>query len=132
MSGYTRNAVYSRIMSAIVAQHPNANCTSRYIPKPSSFPSCYIHEIDRDRPIENTQLDYDDVQWESTFEIQIVSTKANTASSEAYAIMDTARAAFNALYYREFSESPIDKGDKFTLIGRFRRNIGGGDELPNS
>ena len=123
---YTRNAVYTRVVNAIQAQYPKAYCTSRYVAKPSTFPACYIHEIDF------TQLDFKDVQWESSFEIQVVSTKANTAASEAYAIMDIAKAAFSELYYREFSETTLDSGDKFTVIGRFRRRIGGGDEMPSN
>ena len=129
---YTRNAVYTRVVDAIKAQYADAYCTSRYVAKPSTFPACYVHEIDHFRPIESTQLDFQDVQWESAFEIQVVSTKKDTAASEAYAIMDIARAAFNELYYREFSETTIDGGDKFTVIGRFRRRIGGGDVMPSN
>lgn len=128
---YTRNAIYTRVRNAIMAQYPNAYCTSRYVAKPAIFPACYIHEIDNSRPIQFTQLDFQDVQWESAFEIQVVSNKPNTAASEAYAIMDIAKAAFNDLFYREFSETTIDRGDTFTVIGRFRRRIGGGDQMPN-
>ena len=127
---YTRNAVYNRIVNAILAEYPNAYCTSRYVAKPSTFPTCYIHEIDKNRPIQYTQLDFEDVQWESAFEIQVVSTKANTAASEAYAIMAIAEAEFGKLYYRLISETNVDQGDAFTIIGRFRRVIGGGDEMP--
>ena len=126
----TRNAVYSQVANAIRSAFPSAYCTSRYVPQPAKFPSCYIREIDRNRPIQFTQLDFQDVQWESAFEIQVVSSKANTAASEAYAIMDVARAAFSDLYYREFQETTIDGGDLFTVIARFRRVIGGGDEMP--
>jgi hypothetical protein len=129
---YSRNAIYTRIANAIKADYPNAYCTSRYVAKPSTFPACYIHEIDRNRPIQNTQLDFQDVQYESVYEIQVVSNKHNTAASEAYDIMDLAREAFSSLYYREFSEANIDRGDTFTIIGRFRRVIGGGDEMPNT
>lgn len=128
---YTRNAIYTRVRNAIMAQYPNAYCTSRYVAKPAIFPACYIHEIDNSRPIQFTQLDFQDVQWESAFEIQVVSNKPNAAASEAYAIMDIAKAAFNDLFYREFSETTIDRGDTFTVIGRFRRRIGGGDQMPN-
>ena len=130
MSGYSRNAVYTEVRSAIVAQFPTAYITSRMVAKPSTFPAILIHEIDRNRPIQNTQLDFQDVQWESTFEIQIVSAKANTAATEAYSIMDVARQTMSNLFYREFSETNIDTGDTFTLIGRFRRVIGGGDTMP--
>lgn len=127
---YSRNAVYTRVANAIKTSYPNAYCTSRYVAKPSTFPACLIHEIDRSRPIQYTQLDFEDDQWESSFEIQIVSTKANTAATEAYGIMEIARKAFSDLYYREFTETNVDGGDQFILIGRFRRTIGGGDTMP--
>lgn len=127
---YTRNAVYTQVRNAIMAQYATAYCTSRYVAKPSSFPACYIHEIDNFRPLQFTQLDFQDKQWESVFEVQVVSNKKDTAATEAYAIMEVAKAAFNEFYYREFSETTIDGGDKFTVIGRFRRRIGGGDTMP--
>lgn len=132
MSGYTRNAVYTRVRAPIIAEFPNAYITSRMVAKPSSFPAILIHEIDRNRPIQNTQLDFQDVQWESVFEAQVVSAKANTAATEAYSIMEIVRQAFSDLYYREFSETNIDNGDTFTIIGRFRRIIGGGDTMPST
>ena len=127
---YSRNAIYTRIVNAIRAVYPNTYCTSRLVAKPSTFPACYIHEIDRNRPLQNTQIDFQDVQYESVFEIQVVSAKNNTASTEAYNLMEIARQAFSDLYYREFSETNIDTGDTFTIIGRFRRVIGGGDTMP--
>ena len=132
MSGYTRNGVYDYVVKAVRAEYPSANCTSRYVPKPSAFPAVYIYEIDQSRPIQYTQLDFQDVQWESAFEIQVVSNKTNTAASEAYAIMDVARAAMNGLYYREVQTATIDNGNDFTVIARFRRVIGGGDEMPTT
>ena len=50
--------------------------------------------------------------------------------SEAYSIMDVARSAFSNLYYRQFSEATVDGTETFTVIGRFRRVIGGGDVIP--
>lgn len=132
MSGYTRNAVYTRVRAPIIAEFPNAYITSRMVAKPSSFPAILIHEIDRNRPVQNVQLDFQDVQWESVFEAQVVSAKANTAATEAYSIMEIVRQAFSDLYYREFSETNIDNGDTFTIIGRFRRIIGGGDTMPST
>ena len=129
---YTRNAVYDYAYEAIIAQFPNAYITSRYVAKPPSFPACLIHEIDRNRPIQNVQLDFDDVQWESVFEVQVASAKANSAASEAYSIMEVVRQAFSNLFYRECSETNIDRGDTFTIIGRFRRIIGGGDTMPEN
>ena len=132
MAQYSRNGVYSRVRAAIVAQYPSAYVTSRMVAKPSTFPAILVHEIDRNRPIQNVQLDFQDVQWESVFEAQVVSAKANTAATEAYNIMDIVRQAFSDLYYREFSETNIDQGDTFTIIGRFRRVIGGGDTMPTT
>ena len=132
MSEITRNAIYDYVASAITAVHTNVRCTSRYVPVPPSFPSCYIHEIEHYRPLENMQLDYEDVQWQSSFEIQVISNKKGTAASEAYSIMETAKAAFNSLYFRELSETSIEGTEMFTVIGRFRRTIGGGDHMPKS
>lgn len=129
---YSRNAIYTRVVNSIRAVYPKTYCTSRLVAKPSSFPACYIHEIDRNRPLQNTQLDFQDVQYESVFEIQVVSAKANIAATEAYYLMEIARQAFGDLYYREFSETNIDTGDTFTIIGRFRRVIGGGDTMPTT
>lgn len=127
---YERNAIYTYLRNDIRAEFPSAYITSRKVAKPASFPAILIHEIDRSRPLRNIQLDYQDIQWESVYEVQIVSAKANTASSEAYSIMDVVRNSFNDLYYREFSETNIDSSDTFTLIGRFRRIVGGGDVMP--
>ena len=129
---YSRNAIYTRVANAIKAGYPNAYCTSRMVASPAKFPAILIHEIDRSRPIQNTQLDFQDVQYESVFEIQVVSNKHNTAATEAYSIMDLAKAAMSGLYYREFSETNIDRSDTFTIVGRFRRVIGGGDTMPNN
>ena len=127
---YTRNAVYNSVANAVKTAYPNTFCTSRYVAKPPSFPACYIHEIDRMRTFQGTQLDFKDVQWESVFEVQVVSAKEGSAASEAYAIMDEVRNALNRLYYRETSETNIDSFDTFVIVGRFRRVIGGGDEMP--
>ena len=129
---YSRNAVYTYVRNAIKTAYPDTYCTAKYVPKPSSFPACYIHEIDNNRPIENVQLDFQDVQWESVFEIQVASVKADSALTEAYALMAVAKEAMTRLYYREFSETNVDRGDRFTVIGRFRRIIGGGDTMPTN
>ncbi len=127
---YSRNAIYTRIANAIKAEYPNAYCTSRMVASPAKFPAILIHEIDNYRPLQYTQLDFEDSQWESVFEIQVVSNKANTAATEAYAIMAMAETALSGLYYRRFSQTNIDKGDTFTLIARYRRVVGGGDTMP--
>ena len=127
---YSRTAVYNRVRNDIAEEYPTMYITSRYVAKPPSFPAVLIHEIDRNRPTRNVQLNFQDVQWESVFEVQVASAKANSAASEAYAIMDVVRQSMSSLYYREFSETNIDSGNTFTVIGRFRRIIGGGDKMP--
>jgi hypothetical protein len=129
---YSRNAVFTIVKNEIQLDFPHTYITSRLVAKPAFFPACYIHEIDNNRPVENVQFDYKDVQWESVFEIKVISNKNDTAASEVYAIMESAKAAFNKLYYREFSGTNIDRGDTYTLVGRFRRIIGGGDTIPNT
>lgn len=132
MSGYSRNAIYTRLRNALTAANPSIYCTSKYVAKPASFPAAYIHEIDRSRPIQYTQLDFQDNQYESVYEIQVSSAKANTAMTEAYDLMAVVRETMSALYYREFTETNVDGGTQFTVIGRFRRVIGGGDTMPNT
>lgn len=127
---YSRNAIYTQIVNAIKADYPDAYCTSRMVASPAKFPACLIHEIDNTRPSQYTQLDFDDVQCESVFEIQVVSNRANTAASEAYDIMALADAAFSELFFRRLSQTNIDRGDTFTIIGRYRKTIGGGDTMP--
>ena len=129
---YSRNAIYTRVANAIKADYPDAYCTSRMVASPAKFPACLIHEIDNSRPLQNTQLDFEDVQCESVYEIQVVSNKANTAATEAYDIMALAEAAFSKMSFRRFSQTNIDRGDTFTLIGRYRRKIGGGDTMPTN
>ena len=102
------------------------------VASPAKFPAILIHEIDNIRPIQNIQLDFQDVQYESVYEIQVVSNKANTAASEAYDIMAIADAVLSGLYYRRFSQTNIDRADTFTLVGRYRRVIGGGDTMPTN
>ena len=127
---YSRNAIYTRVANAIKAGYPDAYTTSRMVASPAKFPAILIHEIDRNRPIQNTQLDFQDVQYESVFEIQVVSNKANTAATEAYAIMELAESAMSNMYFRRFSQTNVDRGDTFTVIARYRRVIGGGDVMP--
>jgi hypothetical protein len=129
---YSRNAIYTRVVNAIKADYPDAYCTSRMVASPAKFPACLIHEIDNSRPLQSTQLDFEDVQYESVFEIQVVSNKANTAATEAYGIMALAEAAFSAMSFRRLSQTNIDRGDTFTLVNRYRRKIGGGDTMPTN
>ena len=126
----TRNAIYTRLKTAALAVSPNAYVTGRYMPIPASFPCVFIREIDRSRPLRGMQLDGEDVQWESAYEIQVSSNLQIGAEIEAYRLYEAVKGALTTLYYRETSLSPIDDGTKYTLAGRFRRVIGGGDTMP--
>lgn len=126
----TRNAIYTRLKEAALAVSPKAYITGRYMPIPASFPCVFIREIDHSRPLRGMQLDGKDVQWESAYEIQVSSNLKTGAENEAYKVYEAVREEMRALYYRETSLSPVDDGEKFTLAGRFRRVIGGGDTMP--
>lgn len=123
---YTRNYVYSKVADAVTGAFPNARCTGRFTPTPATLPNVYIYELDKRHTMQGADLNATDVQWESTFEVQITATNANLA----YSIMDTVEASFRSMYYRLFNQAFDDTGTKFYLVGQFRRVIGGGDVAP--
>lgn len=127
---YTVNYVFTKVSDAVLAEYPDANCTSRFESSPSSFPCVFIHEINRFATQRGMTLQADDVQWQSSIEVQITSNKEAGSMEECRAIMNIVRDAFARLYYREYQEYPNDSGTKSYLVGRFRRVIGGGDVAP--
>lgn len=127
---YTRNYVYTQVKNAVKAAFPEANVTGRFIAVPTAFPNVYVYELDYRPTSRAKQLKADDIQWESTFEVQISSNKASGAMSEAYAIMDVVRAAFAEMYYRQIEQIPMDAETKYHIVGQFRRVVGGGDTAP--
>ena len=125
---YTRNYVYTTVASAVRAEFPSANCTSRYSQTPSAFPNVYIYELDHAPTARGKQLKADDIQWESVIEVQVASNKQDGAANEAYSIMDVVTSAMAGMYYRLINQFPDDKGTKYYLISQYRRVIGGGDQ----
>lgn len=125
---YTRNYVYTQVATAVRAAHPGANCTGRFSQTPAAFPNVYIYELDNAPVRDAMQLDAEDVQWDSVFEVQITSNKMAGAAEEAYAILDTVTTAMAKMYYRKVNQVPEDTGTKFYLIGQYRRVVGGGDQ----
>lgn len=75
------------------------------------------------------QLDGNDEQWESNFEIQISSNKSGGAAAEAEKLWKAADGVMRSLFYRGISCTPIDDGTKYTIAARYRRIIGGGDRM---
>jgi hypothetical protein len=127
---YTRNYVYTQVNKAVTEAFPTANVTGRYSAEPAKFPNVYIYELDYRPTIMAKQLKADDIQWESTFEVQISSNKTSGAMNEAYAIMDVVRTAFSEMYYRQIEQVPMDETTKYHIVGQFRRVVGGGDVAP--
>lgn len=125
---YTRDYVYSTVADAVLAAFPNARCTGRFTPTPAVLPNVYIYELDRSHTLSGMNLQGTDVQWESTFEVQITAPN----STIAYSIMDAVTESFRGMYYRLRSEYENDDGQKFYLIGQFHRFVGGGDEVPTT
>lgn len=131
---YSQNAIYDRIFEAVTAVNPNVYVASIYNPSPSQFPAVFCYEVGHFSPTQNVTLINDDEQYQSTWEIQIVSNDTETRKTEAYTLLEAAKAAFKELYFIEISESPISIADptKYRLMARFRRTIGGGDTMPNN
>lgn len=133
MSGYSRNAVFSKIVDAILESYPNAYCSSVLEPVPPSFPAVYINEVSRHDIAKNIDLKYSDRQWFSTFQVQVFSNKPHGQMSEAQSIMDIVRETFRGIYYRQSLEQCVPNIDPsiYRLVAEFSRNIGSGDQIPN-
>lgn len=130
MRGYTEEGVYTVLKDVALSVSPNAYVTGRYMPIPPSFPCVFMREINRPETRQGMQLDAQDEQWESNFEIQVSSNLKTGAKIEATKISKALDAKMKQLYYRKVSDTPIDDGEKYTLALRFRRVIGGGDTMP--
>ena len=132
-NNYSRNAVFSRICDDISANHTSVYVSSIYTPKPSSFPAVFIYEIGHFSPSSNVTFMNDDEQWQSTFEVQVITNDTSSRQSKAYALLETIKKSFKSMFYIEISENPVSIQDETTyrLVARFRRTIGGGDTLPS-
>ncbi len=131
---YSRNAVYTRVVNAVKAEYPNAYCAGMIEPLPPSFPAVYATEIGWTTPQTNETLEYDSDQWVSTFEVQVYSAIANDAGSEAFAIIDIVKRTMQSLGYLCDMCEPMPNVDTtiFRIIGRWHRQVGGGDAMPTT
>ena len=134
MSGFTRNAVYTRIRSAVLAVNASAFVSAVPVPSPAKFPAVFAREIGRVQMTSGTTLTNDDRPWRDTFEAAVYSNKTTGAMSEAYAIMDAVDACMAGLGYIQDMCQPVDNADTeiYRLVGRWHRTTGGGDQMPNT
>ena len=131
---YTNNAIYTQIRNAVKEEFSNANVTQTYIPQKAAFPTVFAREIGRLTPTETVTISNAQDISERTWEVQVFSDLQPGAKEQAYAIMDTVKAALRALYFVETFESPLEQSDKdiYCLVARFRRIIGSGEDMPTS
>ena len=128
MAQYSRNAIYSRLYTAINAAYTNAYITSSYEISPPQFPAVFIREIGSVQNTNAVTFSVDDDQYQSTYEVQIFCDKQMTA----YQIMSIVQAEMRAMFYIEDMIQPVENLDKtiYRLVARFHRTIGGGEEMP--
>ena len=129
----TKNAIFTKVKTAITAQYSGAYCTSERLYTPSTFPCVSIVEIDTYPELVSTALDFTDEQRRSDFEIQVYSNKSPGAATQAASIMAVAIAEMRRLGYRCTMSGPIDNGADASIkrhVARFTRYIGSGDTLP--
>lgn len=133
MSAYTRNGIYTAIVSAIKAYDNDAYCTSTYTQTPPRFPCVFIREIGNFTPTNSVNLAFDENVKNITFEVQIFTNTAGAAQSTAYALLSVIEQRFKELYFIETSAAPIDNADEniYRLVARFSRIIAGGDTMPS-
>ena len=129
---YTNNAIFTRIRNAVKAEFANANCVQTYSPTPAHLPTVFSRELGHFTPQTAWTLTNAQDISECTWEVQVFSNLNTGAKEQAYAIMDIVKSTMRGLYFLEIFEQPIDQQDKsiYCLVARFRRVIGGGEEMP--
>lgn len=130
---YTNNAIFTRIRASVLAEVSTAYCTQTYSPTPTKFPTVFAREIGHFTPSETATLSNAQDISESTWEVQVFSNLQTGAKEQAYQLMDAVKSAFRSMYFVETFESPLDNtgNSYYTLIARFRRIIGSGEEMPD-
>lgn len=129
---YTQNAIYTAIRTAVLDSVPTANVTQTYAATPSKFPTVFAREIGHFTPAQTQTLTNQQDVYETTWEVQIFSNLTSGAKEQAYKLMAAVKTALRGLYFLEVSETPIDNANAkyYTLIARYRRVIGSGEEFP--
>ena len=131
---YTQNAIFTVIRTAVLNTISTANVTQTYSATPSKFPTVFAREIGHFTPTQTQTLTNQQDVYETTWEVQIFSNLTSGAKEQAYKLMGIVKNALRGLYFIEVSENPIDTANAkyYTLIARFRRIIGSGEELPTN
>ena len=129
---YTQNAIFTVIRTAVLNTISTANVTQTYSATPSKFPTVFAREIGHFTPAQTQTLTNQQDVYETTWEVQIFSNLTSGAKEQAYKLMIAVKNALRGLYFIEVSENPIDTANAkyYTLIARFRRVIGDGDDFP--
>lgn len=131
---YTNNAIFTAIRNAVKAEYADANCVQMYTPTPAKFPTVFAREIGHFTPQQAWTLTNAQDISERTWEVQVFSNLSTGSKEQAYDILDICKGAMRSLYFLETFEQPIDQQDKsiYCLVARFRRVIGGGEDMPTS
>lgn len=127
----TPNAIFTRVKSAVLEQFPTANCTQTYSPTPTKFPTVFARQIGQYTPMSTAVLDNTQDTASLTWEVQIFTNLQSGAKEQAYEILNVVKQSFQQMYFMLYSEVPIDTTTNYyALAARFRRQIGGGEEMP--
>ena len=131
---YTQNAIFTVIRTAVLNTISTANVTQTYSATPSKFPTVFAREIGHFTPAQTQTLTNQQDVYETTWEVQIFSNLTSGAKEQAYKLMGIVKNGLRGLYFIEVSENPIDTANAkyYTLIARFRRIIGSGEEFPTN
>lgn len=131
---YTVDSVFDFVAKAVNAVDAGARVSSRREPVAKTLPAVYMYEMNRVRVQRFATLANDDDQWESTFEVEVYTNNLDGARAKGYQILYAIEDAFKRLGYFETFCEPIDNIDPslFRVNARFTRQIGKGDEIPES
>lgn len=128
---YNNNAIFTRIATSVHAVLASAYCTMTYSPTPSHWPTVFGREIGHFTPNGTVTMSNAQDISESTWEVQIFSNLQLGAKEQAYKLLDAVKDAFRGMYFVETFESPVDQNENkyYTLVARFRRIIGSGEQM---
>ena len=131
---YTNNAIYTLIRSAVLAFEPSANVAQAYSSTPAKFPTVFAREIGHFTPAQTATMSNAQEIYETTWEVQVISNLQAGSKEQAYSLMGVVKSAMRSLYFVETMEEPIDRTDAkyYTLVARFRRIIGSGEDMPTT
>ena len=131
---YTNNAIFTAIRNAVKAEYADANCVQMYTPTPAKFPTVFAREIGHFTPQQAWTLTNAQDISERTWEVQVFSNLSTGSKERAYEILDICKDVMRGLYFIETFEQPIDQQDKsiYCLVARFRRVIGGDEDMPTT